>query len=111
MRLVYVLSVLLLAACAPAVERQARERISPLLNDPGSAQYQKVARCPGTEEIITGEVNAKNAFGGYVGFARFYIDRGVVTIGNEAQLRTVAGEEFFEELVQRCAHGRSKSEG
>ena len=49
------------------MERLVRAR----LKDPDSARFQNI-RNVGRGEIC-GEVNAKNAFGGYVGFQHFWL--------------------------------------
>lgn len=41
------------------------------LSDPGSAIFQKIAKTKAGD--YCGEVNAKNQFGGYVGFKRFLV--------------------------------------
>ena len=41
------------------------------LKDPGSAQFQDVQAFEGIGWLVTGEMNAKNSMGGYVGFAPF----------------------------------------
>ncbi len=56
----------------PAIEAEGREYIANLLRDPASAQFRKV-QVQG--ECVDGEVNGKNAFGGYAGFAEFYYNR------------------------------------
>lgn len=53
----------LIRAAKTAVERDLR--------DPMSAQYRDIRVVPGQVDIVCGEVNAKNAYGGYVGFRRF----------------------------------------
>lgn len=68
------LAALALSACKPAVDpaiANAQDSVRSLLRDPSSAQFQKMESFPGPE--VCGEVNAKNAFGGYVGFTRFYV--------------------------------------
>lgn len=52
----------------PAVT-SARAKVLRLLNDPDSAQFRDVRRAD--ETTVCGEVNAKNGFGGYVGFTPF----------------------------------------
>lgn len=46
------------------------------LKDPSSVQYRNVRRVPDKNGyprvMICGEMNAKNSYGGYVGFRRFY---------------------------------------
>lgn len=51
------------------MEEKAKKAIANNLKDPGSAQFRNIRESsPG---ILCGEVNAKNAMGGYVGFKRF----------------------------------------
>lgn len=52
------------------VAKQAVER---KLRDPSSAEYRgiRVLHSPNSAATVCGEVNAKNAFGGYAGFERF----------------------------------------
>lgn len=52
-----------------AMTQQLKER----LKDPGSVQLRnvKAIKTPDAGTQICGEVNAKNSFGGYVGFAAF----------------------------------------
>lgn len=56
----------------PAIEAEGRQYIESLLSDPGSAQFRKV-QVQG--QCVSGEVNGKNAFGGYAGFSEFYYNR------------------------------------
>jgi len=49
---------------------QLREKLLSTLNDPASAQFRNLTlRSNGT--VLCGDVNAKNGFGGYVGFRPF----------------------------------------
>lgn len=50
----------------------AKERVASGLKDPESAQFRsvRVSNFRG-DKVICGEVNAKNSYGGYVGFKRF----------------------------------------
>lgn len=48
---------------------QAKKAVRFNLKDPDSAQFRNI-RQPSTG-VVCGEVNAKNAMGGYVGFQRF----------------------------------------
>jgi hypothetical protein len=76
---------LCLAAC-DSVERQvisdAEQKVASLLRDPSSAQFRNVRhRVSETgANIVCGEVNAKNAFGGYAGFQRFLYDAGTAKL-------------------------------
>jgi hypothetical protein len=56
----------------PAVETEGREYIANLLRDPSSAQFRNTAV---QGECLDGEVNGKNAFGGYAGFTKFFYNR------------------------------------
>lgn len=49
---------------------EGQDRIVNRLNDPESARFRNVFISP-KGRAICGEVNAKNAMGGYVGFRRF----------------------------------------
>lgn len=55
-----------------AVENQGKAYIAALLRDPSSAQFRAVKVY---HDCLLGEVNGKNAFGGYGGFVEFYYDR------------------------------------
>jgi hypothetical protein len=50
----------------------AKAAITASLKDPGSAMFRYVKlKKFGDGEVVCGEVNAKNSYGGYVGFKRF----------------------------------------
>jgi len=50
----------------------AKESLTRSLKDPGSAQFRNVRLVDFDEgKVICGEINAKNSYGGYVGFKRF----------------------------------------
>lgn len=67
------------AAIAEAKERVARE-----MRDPESAQFRDIKVLPGKEgPIICGQVNAKNAYGGYVGFNPFLVAGSSVMLGSD----------------------------
>lgn len=54
-----------------AVE-QAKKALAETLKDPSSAQFRNVRLTPYKDgNVICGEVNAKNSYGGYVGFKSF----------------------------------------
>ena len=61
------------ASASPSInesmEEQAKQAISSVLKDPGSAQFRNIREVSGG--VLCGEVNAKNELGGYVGFKRF----------------------------------------
>lgn len=75
-------SLLFAASCSPQ-HSEAQEAVKRLLNDPESAQFREVEDCP-SGRGVTGEVNAKNTYGGYVGFKPFfYVDRRVIMVDFE----------------------------
>lgn len=54
-----------------AIEK-GKEGVVALLKDPDSAKFRNVALKPfGDGKVVCGEVNAKNSYGGYVGFRGF----------------------------------------
>ncbi|TWG93604.1 hypothetical protein L599_001200000640 [Luteimonas sp. J16] len=62
------------AADDEAAIAEAKSAVERQLRDPGSAQYRDVFVRPGKQGVIVcGEVNAKNAYGGYVGFKPFMV--------------------------------------
>uniref|UniRef100_UPI001F4D9EC7 hypothetical protein n=1 Tax=Rosenbergiella australiborealis TaxID=1544696 RepID=UPI001F4D9EC7 len=74
--------VLALSGCNPTnsqLEDRATKSIASGLKDPDSAEFRNVEvrniKASGLSKsgYVCGEVNAKNAFGAYVGFSRFYI--------------------------------------
>lgn len=60
---------------APLVKK-ALDAITRDLKDPFSVRYRDVylSKPPGGGDVICGELNAKNSYGGYNGFKRFYSD-------------------------------------
>lgn len=69
------LAVVMLGGCGALDQfADAKEIAAADLKDPASAQFRDMRRC--NLGIITGEMNARNSFGGYVGFERFWIDEG-----------------------------------
>jgi len=60
-----------LPACN-STERQAQEAIRETLKDPDSAQFRRF-EVKGNKACL--EVNAKNSFGGYVGFRTAFLER------------------------------------
>lgn len=70
----YIAMVLLsvvLAGCN-GTESSAKEAVKQILNDPSSAQFKNIYTSSyDGKPAACGEVNAKNAFGAYVGYKRF----------------------------------------
>lgn len=54
-----------------AEEAALRQSMESKLKDPDSAKYRKIKVGGDEDSTICGEVNAKNSFGGYVGYVSF----------------------------------------
>jgi hypothetical protein len=70
-------TLLVLAGCSKEddARENARLAVKSLLKDPGSAEFtnERVLKdASGNPTVVCGEVNAKNAFGGYVGAQKFF---------------------------------------
>lgn len=63
-----------ISSCGNPVEDTVRQS----LIDGESAEFRGVERCSGDSSITTGEVNAKNRMGAYVGFEPFFVKDGQV---------------------------------
>lgn len=75
--LAWCLALASLAGCDNHADRDRfRGVVSATLKDPSSAQFRddRVVRLPDGSARYCGEVNARNAFGGYVGFRPFIAD-------------------------------------
>ena len=57
------------------------------LNDPESAQFRNLELAG---DAVCGEVNAKNGFGGYVGFQPFY------ALGSDVLIHSPTGDELID---------------
>ena len=57
-----------------AAIEMCQDELAGRLKDPRSAQFQNVQAYDGIAWKVTGEMNAKNSMGGYVGFAPFRCD-------------------------------------
>ncbi len=77
-----------LAACAPGIDTAAvpatlgpqdmafvEAAVTDTMRDPASAQFRRWAgyALANGDSVACGEVNGRNGFGGYVGFAPFYV--------------------------------------
>ena len=89
MRAVIVLTALALFSCdkspkpEDAVIADAKDGVRAALKDPGSAEFSELYRC-GDSRVVTGEVNAKNSFGGYNGNTHFVYADGHVYMEGES---------------------------
>lgn len=53
--------------------------VKTMLNDPESARFEDL-KVRMDKKIVCGSVNAKNKFGGYVGFRRFHFQEGGMVV-------------------------------
>ena len=83
----------------PAV-MTAQAKVREMLRDPESARFRNITRHGG---VICGEVNSKNGFGGYAGFANFSYE---VTTGKAL----VDGMDDIPLAYDTCALARAKEE-
>lgn len=75
-------ALLALSACGTAPDplvSEAQEAIKARLRDPAAAQFRNVRRCA-RPDAVEGEVNGRNAHGGYAGFVGFIYVRGEIAI-------------------------------
>jgi len=75
-------AIAVLSGCGPTnsqLESRATQEFASHLKDPGSAEFRNLylhnIKASGLSKsaYVCGEVNAKNSFGAYVGYTRFYI--------------------------------------
>lgn len=69
-----IISAVLLAGCESGDIKAAKEIVASELRDPESAQFRNISKTKKNEfgvVTVCGEVNGKNAYGGYVGYQRF----------------------------------------
>lgn len=81
-----VLAGLALAGCGKSDIDRAREAVAEQLTDPSSAQFRN--EWSKKDGWVCGEVNSKNAMGGYVGFKRYTViwkDGGGQTVSFEGE--------------------------
>lgn len=94
---------MLLPSCQPEesendqIFEAAQTAVRKQLKDPGSAQFEDMQRC-GSSRIVTGYMNAKNGFGGYVGREQFVFD-GEAAIGGE---NAIPSSEIFISKLKKC---------
>jgi hypothetical protein len=69
------------AAKTPSIEQQYAKELQAVADttrDPNAVQFRKIH--VGADGALCGEMNAKNAFGGYVGFKPFLVRNGAILI-------------------------------
>lgn len=89
----------LLWACSSSEDvDRLRQGVTTQLKDPSSVQFrsERIIEIHG-EKVLCGEMNAKNALGGYVGFRRF-VSMGTSDLDAYIEGATALGPEFFEEV-------------
>lgn len=91
MRVAVSVACLAIAACSGGPVEQAKEAVAAELRDPQSAQFRNVKICP-SGKIVAGDVNAKNAFGGYAGFEPFFYADGEVAFVSNPKFSRLSSE-------------------
>lgn len=101
----------LLAVATPASAQEsvielAKTKVVNALKDPGSAQFKNVVRSRADESsedgIVCGWVNARNSFGGYVGFKPFFVVGDAVQFRDDDSARMLSNRSFFASVWNRC---------
>lgn len=88
-----------------AVMAATKEVAKEGLKDPSSAQFRNVRIVSwGSEKVVCGEINAKNSYGGYVGFKRFVGSPTRVTIEPVSVSTRMSGydAQLLRDLNQAC---------
>lgn len=102
-RMCVVAALALLAVPAVAQEppdfvKNAKATLTKNFKDPDSAQYRGLFIAQeGSYYWLCGEVNAKNSYGAYVGFRRFYASE-YITV----EIRNPGREMHFDAFAYRC---------
>jgi hypothetical protein len=69
---------------------KAKDAIRDKLKDPESAQFRNVQIGKEKWKPVRGEVNAKNSYGGYIGYDKFYVDlKSNKVVFEEATIRSI----------------------
>lgn len=88
---------------ATAVIAATKDAAKANLKDPSSAQFRNVRLVPwGGEKVVCGEINAKNSYGGYVGFKRFVGSPTGASIEPVSLRKTSSDEDLIRSLNQAC---------
>lgn len=96
-RVLLIAGLLTIAACSGANERlfdAAKAAIAAQLKDPESVQFRNLrsSQAPTGAELVCGEFNAKNSFGGYIGFKPFlWSDAGVLIEAGDDADKSITG--------------------
>lgn len=67
------------------ISQEAKDAVTRNLKDPSSVQFRDTTTIKNSknEQSYCGEFNAKNSYGGYVGFKRFSYSNGILTMIND----------------------------
>ena len=90
--LVALVAILALTSCS-LDEREAKQLVLGALKDPESAKWRNVNAV--ASNLVCGQVNAKNAMGGYAGFTNFMVRDGALYLAE--------GEDGSSEISLCCA--------
>lgn len=86
-----------------AVISSTKDAAKQNLKDPSSAQFRNVRIVSwGSQKLVCGEINAKNSYGGYVGFKRFVGSPTGVTIEPVSTRLNSLDEQTLRNLNQAC---------
>lgn len=86
---------------------RAQRLVAERMKDPAALQFRDVRYNPATG-VACGQVNAKNSFGGYVGFQDFIVKGDFVLTRGEA---SAALQPLFDEAWRQCRGGTEPSHG
>lgn len=94
---------------------QAKARIANLLKDPSSAQFKNVTYAPPPEGAksgtVCGWVNAKNSYGGYVGFKPFYVSGRSAEMRDDLPDGSLNNHGIFDIMWNSCSPFSDESHG
>lgn len=102
MRWGIILTTFVLAGCSGyTLERNAKEAVAGQMKDPNSIEFRNIVSYP-DKDLVCGEVNAKNSYGAYSGYTRFYYYRGDVWLRDNAP----ESAPNYEDMCDAAAAGR-----
>lgn len=89
-----ILALSCLCSCDTGLVAEAKKNVRSQALDPDAAQFREVQLCSHDENVVSGEVNAKNSFGAYTGFRPFFYSAHRVATPDDL--------DRFYELMRRC---------
>ncbi|MGB5147472.1 MAG: hypothetical protein WBN86_10145 [Porticoccaceae bacterium] len=88
------------------VFEQAKKTLSARLKDPESARFRNLvyvpAPQPGSTDIVCGWTNARNSFGGYVGFRPFYVMGDLTEVRDDESAGWLNNHTMFDAIWSIC---------